>query len=162
VSNERIILHSDLNAFYASVECLYNPQIRIKPVAVCGSTDQRHGIVLAKNDVAKKFGLVTGEAVWQAKQKCPELVTVAPNFDRYMKFSRETRKIYERYSDRIESFGLDECWIDCTGCVSGNGESLAYKIRDTIKNELGITASVGVSWNKIFAKLGSNMKNLMR
>jgi DNA polymerase-4 len=158
VSNERIILHSDLNAFYASVECLYNPQIRQNPVAVCGSADQRHGIVLAKNDAAKKFGIITGEAVWQAKQKCPALVTVAPNFDRYMKFSKETRKIYERYSDRIESFGLDECWIDCTGSITESGESLANEIRNTIKNELGITASIGVSWNKIFAKLGSDMK----
>jgi DNA polymerase-4 len=158
VSTERIILHSDLNAFYASVECLYNPQIRYKPVAVCGSVEQRHGIVLAKNDAAKKFGITTGEAVWQAKQKCPSLVTVEPNFDRYMKFSRETRKIYERYSDRIESFGLDECWIDCTGAIAQDGESIANEIRKTIKNELGLTVSVGVSWNKIFAKLGSDIK----
>ena len=158
LSIERIILHSDLNAFYASVECLYNPQIRQKPVAVCGSAEQRHGIVLAKNDAAKKFGIITGEAVWQAKQKCQSLVTVEPNFDRYMKFSRETRKIYERYSDRIESFGLDECWIDCTGAIAQNGERIANEIRNIIKNELGLTVSIGVSWNKIFAKLGSDMK----
>lgn len=154
---ERVILHSDLNSFYANVECLYNPDIREKPVAVCGSTEQRHGIVLTKNAIAKRYGVSTGEAIWQAKQKCPGLVIVQPNFDRYMRFSREARKIYERYSDRVESFGLDECWLDVTGGAR-SGPEIAEDIRNTIREELGITVSVGVSWNKIFAKLGSDMK----
>lgn len=155
----RVILHSDMNSFYASVECLYHPEIRNKPVAVCGDAEQRHGIVLAKNIPAKKCGVATGEAIWQAKQKCPELVTVSAHYDLYMRVSALARKIYARYTDRIEPFGLDECWLDLTGCVPpGHGEKVAQEIRDTIKNELGITVSVGVSWNKIFAKLGSDYK----
>jgi DNA polymerase-4 len=120
---ERVILHSDMNAFYASVECLYNPEIRDKPVAVCGDVEQRHGIILAKNQHAKKYGVSTGEAIWQAKQKCPQLVTVPANYDLYMRYSIKARKIYERYTDLIESFGLDECWLDMTGSMLfGSGE----------------------------------------
>lgn len=108
---ERVILHSDLNSFYASVECLYNPEIRDKPVAVGGSVEHRHGIILAKNDIAKKFGVKTGEAIWQAKQKCPNLITVPPNYRLYLHFSREARRIYSYYSDQIEPFGIDENWV---------------------------------------------------
>ena len=108
VSNvDRTIIHADMNCFYASVECLYHPELRNKPVAVCGDVEQRHGIVLTKNQIAKKFGVSTGEAIWQAKQKCPNLVTVPAHYDLYMNFSKAARKIYERYSDRIEAFGLD-------------------------------------------------------
>jgi len=157
---ERVILHSDFNCFYASVECFYHPELRDKPVAVCGNVEQRHGIILAKTPQAKKYGVSTGEAIWQAKQKCPGLITVEAHYDLYMKFSSAARKIYERYSDNIEAFGLDENWIDLTGSglLFGSGEKVAEELRQTIKQELGITVSIGVSWNKIFAKLGSDMK----
>lgn len=157
---ERVILHCDLNSFYASVECLYNPAIRNKPVAVCGRQDLRHGIVLTKNQVAKKFGIITGEAIWQAKQKCPQLVVVNPNYSLYLRFSKEAQELYSRYTDQIESFGIDECWLDVTGSVGlfGSGEMIATEIRERMKQELGITVSVGVSFNKIFAKLGSDLK----
>lgn len=156
----RVILHCDLNNFYASVECLYNPDIRDLPVAVCGSQDLRHGIVLAKNYVAKKFGIITGEAIWQARQKCPKLFVVNPNYPLYLRFSREAREIYGRYTNLIESFGIDECWIDVTEStkIYGSGEKIANEIRQAIKEELGVTASIGVSYNKIFAKLGSDLR----
>jgi DNA polymerase-4 len=156
----RVILHSDFNSFYASVECLYHPELREKPVAVCGDVEQRHGIVLAKNQIAKKYGIATGEAIWQAKQKCKELVTLPARYDLYMQFSKAAREIYERYTDLIEPFGLDESWCDVSGCGLHyqSGGQIAHEIRQTIKKELGITVSVGVSWNKVFAKLGSDMK----
>ncbi len=156
----RYILHSDCNGFFASVECLYNPEIRNKPVAVCGDTDMRHGIILAKNEIAKKYNIKTGEAIWQAMEKCPELVTVKPHFDRYIRFSKEATRIYSDYSDRIEPFGIDESWLDLTGCVNSfeEAKAVAEEIRNRIKYELGITVSIGVSFNKIFAKLGSDYK----
>ena len=158
--NPRTVLHVDLNGFYANVECFCNPAIRNVPVIVGGDVELRHGIVLAKNDLAKKYGIITGEAVWQAKQKCPGLVSIKPDFDKYLKFSRLARDIYDRYTDQIESFGIDEVWADVTGSIGlfGDGKSIADEIRATIRRELGITASVGVSFNKIFAKLGSDMK----
>ncbi len=157
---DRVILHSDLNSFYASVECLYNPLIRDKPVAVGGSVEHRHGIILTKNIIAKGFGVKTGEAIWQARQKCPELVVVPPNYSLYLRFSKEAREIYKSYTDLIESFGIDEAWLDVTESVKlfGTGEKIADEIRQRIREELGITASVGVSYNKIFAKLGSDLK----
>lgn len=153
----KTILHSDCNGFYASVECLYHPEIRDKPVAVGGDVDKRHGIILAKNELAKKYHIKTGEAIWQAREKCPELVVTPPHFERYIKFSKMCRRIYADYTDRIEAFGLDEAWLD----VSGNdtdGVKIAHEIRERIKEELGITVSIGVSFNKIFAKLGSDYK----
>ena len=157
---ERVILHSDLNNFYASVECLYRPEIRNRAVAVCGDPAARHGIVLAKNYLAKKSGIQTGEVIWQAQQKCPELVVVAPNYPLYLKFSRLARSIYASYTDQVEAFGLDEAWLDVTGSthIFGSGIEMADEIRERIKLELGVSASVGVSYNKIFAKLGSDMK----
>lgn len=157
---QRTILHIDINGCYASIECLHNPIIRNKPVAVGGDVKARHGIILAKNEYAKKFGIKTGEALWQAKQKCPQLVIVPPNYDLYLRFSRLTRQIYEKYTDRIEPFGLDEAWLDVSGsqCDLADGEKLADEIRRRIKFELGITVSVGVSYNKVFAKLGSDYK----
>ncbi len=157
---ERVILHSDMNGFYASVECLYNPDIRDKPVAVGGNAEQRHGIILAKNELAKKYQVKTGEALWQARQKCPGLVIVPPNYKRYLEFARLSRAIYNTYTDRVEPFGLDEAWLDVGGSIQlfGSGESIANDIRRRIYSELGITASVGVSFNKIFAKLGSDIK----
>lgn len=155
-----VILHSDLNNFYASVECLYNPDLKGKPVAVCGDGELRHGIVLAKNMIAKSFGVKTGEQIWVAKNKCPGLVTIKANFDRYLDFSKKVRNIYSEYTDRIESFGIDECWLDITGSVNlfGGAENIVETIRSRIKSELGVTVSIGVSFNKIFAKLGSDMK----
>jgi DNA polymerase-4 len=156
---ERMILHSDCNSFYASVECLHHPEIRNKPVAVGGDVEQRHGIILAKNQLAKRYNIKTGEALWQAKQKCPDLVIMPPNYHLYMRFSKMARQIYLDYTDQVEPFGLDECWLDVTGsAVKGNGLSIAEEIRARIKYELGITVSIGVSFNKIFAKLGSDYK----
>ncbi len=157
---ERIILHSDLNNFYASVECLYNPSLRGKPVAVAGDPEARHGIVLAKNYAAKAFGVATGNPLWMAKRKCPDIVFVTPHYDLYMKYSQTAREIYSEYTDQVEPYGLDECWLDVTGSTGlfGGGKEIADKLRERIRTELGVTVSVGVSYNKIFAKLGSDMK----
>ena len=157
---DRIILHSDFNNFYASVECLFNPILRGKPVAVAGDVQERHGIVLAKNDLAKQHGVSTGDPLWLARQKCPEIVFTPPHFDRYLRCAKTARDIYAQYTDQVESYGLDECWMDVTGSTRlfGGGRQIADEIRSRIKSELGITASIGVSFNKVFAKLGSDMK----
>lgn len=156
---ERVILHCDFNSFYASVECLHHPEIRKKPVAVGDDAEQRHGIILAKNQLAKRYHIKTGEALWQAKEKCPDLVIVPPHYDLYMRFSKMGHKIYLDYTDQVEPFGLDECWLDVTGSgIRGSGMEIAEEIRRRIKFELGITVSIGVSYNKIFAKLGSDYK----
>ena len=157
---ERIILHSDLNNFYASVECLYRPELRGKPVAVAGDVEKRHGIILAKNELAKKYCVSTGEPLWMAKQKCPDIIFVPPHYDLYLEYSKQARKIYTDYSDYVESYGLDECWLDVSTLIKNiaGGAEVADEIRGRIKSELGITASVGVSFNKIFAKLGSDYK----
>lgn len=155
-----IILHSDMNNFYASVEILYDPTLKNKPVAVTGDEEARHGIVLAKNDLAKQFGIRTGQVLWEARQQCPELVCVPAHYERYLHFSALARDIYISYTDQVESFGLDECWLDVTGSTGlfGDGAAIADDIRNRIRHELGLTASVGVSYNKVFAKLGSDMK----
>ena len=157
---DRVILHCDANSYYASVECLYTPEIRQKPVAVGGSVEARHGIILTKNALAKRCGVKTGEAIWQAKEKCPDLVCVPPDYALYTRFSGKMRRIYEQYSCRVESFGLDEAWIDLTnpGLSFADGVRIADEIRCRIREELGITVSVGVADNKILAKLGSDMK----
>ena len=157
---ERIILHCDLNNFYASVSLLYNQTLINSPVAVCGSVEQRHGIVLAKNEIAKSFGVKTAEAIWEAKRKCPELIILPPLHEKYQEFSEKAKEIYRRYTDMVEPFGIDECWLDVTGSTMlfGSGEEIAHRIRREIKAELGITISVGVSFNKVFAKLGSDMQ----
>lgn len=156
----RIILHSDCNCFYASVECALNPALKGKPVAVSGNPEKRHGIILAKSEEAKKFGVKTGEAIWQARKKCPQLITLPPNFSKYVEYSKSVKEIYYKYTDMVESFGLDEAWLDVTGSTRlfGNGYETAQKIRSRIKKELDITVSIGVSYNKIFAKLGSDYK----
>ena len=156
----RIVLHSDANSYYASVECLYTPSLRGKPMAVCGSVDDRHGIVLAKSEMAKKNGVKTGMAIWQAKQVCPKLEVVPPDYELYMYFSRKLRHIYEDYTNQVEPFGLDECWLDISQRGRGiwEGEWIAQEIRQRMKSELGITVSIGVSFNKVFAKLGSDYK----
>lgn len=156
----RTILHCDLNSFFASVEIRLHPELKGKAVAVCGSVEERHGIVLAKSDLAKAYGVTTGEAVWEAQRKCPDLIIAPPRFDEYMKFSKMARGIYEKYTDMIEPFGMDECWLDVTGSLRlfGSGESIADEIRTRMKAETGLTVSIGVSFNKVFAKLGSDMK----
>ena len=157
---ERIVLHSDANSYYASVECLYTPSLRGKPMAVCGSVDDRHGIVLAKSEAAKKNGVKTGMAIWQARQVCPKLEVVPPDYDLYMHFSRKLRHIYEEYTNQVEPFGLDECWLDISHPNRSihDGEQIAQQIRQRVKDELGLTVSIGVSFNKVFAKLGSDYK----
>ncbi|MGX8702350.1 DNA polymerase IV [Caproiciproducens sp.] len=157
---ERVILHCDLNNFFASVECRDHPELFGKSVAVCGSVEDRHGIVLAKNERAKGFGVKTAEPVWQAKQKCPDLLVVPPHFDRYLYFSGLVKQVYLSYTNQVEAFSIDECWLDVTGSTRlfGNGPEIADQIRDRTKSELGLGVSVGVSFNKIFAKLGSDMK----
>ena len=152
-----MILHCDLNNFYASVECLLNPALRDVPLIVAGNPENRHGVVLAKNEIAKKAGVKTGDTIWEAQQKIRGLVSVAPRFDTYMDFSKKAKEIYTRYTPLVEPFGADECWLDCTGCKQG-GKEIADEIRTVLKKELGLTASAGVSFNKIFAKLGSDLK----
>ena len=156
----RVILHADINNCFASIECLYDASLRGKPVAVAGDVQARHGIILAKTEQAKAMGVRTGEPIWQARQKCPELVTVLPHFDRYLRFSRMTRQIYEEYTDKVEPFGLDEAWLDVTGCEADDetGMRTAEELRRRVKFECGVTISVGAADNKIFAKLGSDMK----
>ncbi len=157
---ERVILHSDCNSFYASVECFLNPELRNIPVSVGGSSERRHGVILASNQHAKKYGVKTGEPLWKARQKCPALTIVEPHHDIYCEYSRMAREIYLEYSDHVEPFGPDEAWIDVTESAGShhNGVKIAEEINQRIKKELGITVSVGVSWNKIFAKLGSDYK----
>ena len=154
---ERHILHSDANCFYASVEMVLNPSLRGKAIAVCGSTENRHGIVLAKSEKAKKAGVKTGMANWQARECCKDLIVVEPHYDYYLKFSKLLHGIYKRYTDLVEPFGMDECWLDITDCKREPIE-IAEEIRKAVKEELGLTVSIGISFNKVFAKLGSDMK----
>lgn len=154
---KRVILHSDCNSFYASVECRNHPALRGKPVAVAGSVEDRHGIILAKTPEAAKYGVQTAEPIFQAQQKCPNLILVPPHFEEYVKISKQIRTFYDTLTDRVEPFGLDECWLDLTGCPCG-GEEAAERIRRFAKEEIGITVSVGVSFNKAFAKLGSDLQ----
>ena len=159
---ERVILHVDMNNFFASVECADKPALWMQPVAVAGDVQARHGIILAKNQVAKGYGVQTGESIAAARQKCPRLVLLPPHMDRYREISDKARAIYAQYTDRVESFGIDECWLDVTGngrlWGEDYGRAIAEEIRCRIKAELGVTVSVGVSFNKIFAKMGSDYK----
>lgn len=175
---ERIIIHADLNNFYASVERKLCPSLVGKPIAVCGNREERRGIVLAKSEEAKRCGVKTGDTVWQAQRKCPDIVVVPPRFDEYMKYSRLVKSVYARYTDLIESYGIDECWLDISRSTlmfpafdrkytEVNGERyytdeylrfLGDTIRCAVKEELGVTVSCGVSFNKAFAKLGSDLK----
>ena len=160
MAQERIILHSDLNCFYASVETMLAPVLRDKAVAVCGSTVDRHGIVLAKSEKAKKAGIKTGMVNWEAQKLCPGIIIVPPQYQEYLKYSKLIHEIYSRFTDQVEPYGMDECWLDVTATASlkGKGLEIAEKIRRSVKEELGLTVSIGVSFNKIFAKLGSDMK----
>ncbi len=157
---DRTILHCDMNGFYASVELLALPELRGRPMAVCGNPEYRHGIILAKSEEAKACGVVTAETVWQAKKKCPDLILVRPHHDRYRFYSQKINGIYERFTDMIEPFSIDESWLDVTGSqrLFGTGKEIADKIRFTVREELELTLSVGVSYNKVFAKMGSEYK----
>ena len=157
---DRVILHCDMNGFFASVELLSHPELKDRPMAVCGSPDKRHGIILAKNELAKKAGVVTAETVWQALKKCPDLHLVPPHMSKYKHYSRLINEIYQRFTDMVEPFSIDESWLDVTASQSlfGSGKEMADTIRETVKGELGLTLSAGVSFNKIFAKMGSEYK----
>lgn len=160
--DDRIILHSDCNCFYASVEMLHNPALRDVPMAVGGDVEARHGIVLTANYIAKRCGVKTGMALWQAKKACKDVVFVSPHYDDYIRFSKLARNIYGEYTDKVEPYGLDESWLDITDSArmlgTGDGMDIASEISSRIKKELGITVSIGVSWNKIYSKFGSDYK----
>ena len=158
---DRVILHCDLNSFYASVELLDHPELRDRPVAVCGDPNSRHGIILAKNEPAKRYKVQTAETIWQARRKCPELVLLPAHHWKYRDYSRRVNAVYERYTDLVEPFGIDESWLDVTNSLhlfGGDAKALADTLRERIKREFGLTISVGVSFNRAFAKLGSDYK----
>lgn len=157
---DRVILHCDCNSFFASVECVLNPKLKNLPMAVCGDDQNRHGIILAKNELAKEYGVKTAETIFQATEKCPNLVLTKSHHSAYREFSKRVNEIYLKYTDYVEPFGIDESWLDVTNTqkVFGSGYEIADKIRREIKEKIGITISVGVSFNKVFAKLGSDYK----
>ena len=157
---KRIIFHIDQNCYFASVEMISRPELRNVPMAVAGDVKVRHGIILAKNEQAKKYGIKTAEAIWQAKAKCPDLVLVDAHHGKYEFYSKKLREMYSEYTDRVEPFGLDECWLDMTGIVKDyqEAEEIAFEIRQRVKEEFKLTCSVGISFNKVFAKLGSDYK----
>ncbi len=159
--NERTILHSDVNNFFASVECVSKPELKNKPVAVTGNPEKRTGIILAKNEIAKSFGVKTGQTIYEAQKLCPELVCLPPHYSLYEKISKKLHAVYLEYTDLVEPIGLDECWLDVTSSknvLKKTGEQIAYEIKERIKKEFGFTVSVGVSFSKIYAKLGSDLK----
>ena len=149
-----------MNSFFASVELIEHPELKEKPVAVCGDPDSRHGIILAKNEPAKAFGIVTAETVSQARRKCPDLILLPPHHDKYRHYSRLINAVYYQYTDMVEPFSIDESWLDVTASVKlfGSGRDIADRIRERVRSELGLTLSAGVSYNKIFAKMGSEYK----
>lgn len=157
---ERTILHCDCNGFYASVECVLHPEFRTVPMAVCGDPESRRGIILAKNELAKQYGIKTAETIWQAKRKCPQLLLAPAHHDQYALFSKRINEIYQRYTDLVEPFSIDESWLDVTGSreLFGDGPKIADELRKVVREETGVTISVGVSFNKVFAKLGSDYK----
>lgn len=158
---ERVILHCDQNCFFASVELLSHPDLRDVPMAVCGDPASRHGIILAKNEPAKRFGVQTAETVWQARRKCPGLVLLPPHHKLYREYSVRVNELYGQYTDLVEPFGIDESWLDITGSMhlfGGDPVAIADELRRRVREELGLSISVGVSFNKIFAKLGSDYK----
>lgn len=157
---DRVILHCDANNFFASVETISKPELKNKPVAVSGNVQKRTGIILAKNELAKKYGVKTGDAIWQAKEKCPDLICLPPHHDLYEVYSEKLKKIYYDYTDQVEPFGIDECWLDVSGSLRlfKSGDEIAEQIKERVKKELNLTVSIGVSFCKAFAKLGSDYK----
>lgn len=160
MEKDRVILHCDMNSFFCSVELLDHPELKDKPCAVSGSVEDRHGIILAKNDLAKKFNVLTAETVWQAKRKCPDLILLPSHHEKYREYFYKINEIYLRFTDLVEPFSIDESWLDVTGSTKlfGDGKTIGDTIRETVKRELGLTLSCGVSYNKIFAKMGSDYK----
>ncbi len=160
INTKRTILHCDLNNFFASCECMLNPELKDVPMAVAGYEESRTGIILAKNNLAKKYNIKTAETIWQARKKCPNLVIVHPHMELYKEYSKKVKNIYYEYTDLVEPFGIDECYLDVTNSkkLFGDGEKIAEILRTRIKKEFGLTISVGVSFNKVFAKLGSDYK----
>ncbi len=158
--NDRTVLHVDCNSFFASVETVFDPSLAHVPMAVAGDEEARHGIILAKNELAKRYGIITAETVWSARKKCPSLVLVPPRHGEYARYSAMVRRIFAEYTDLIEPFGIDEAWLDVTGsrALFGDGKTIAERIRQEVKEKIAITVSVGVSFNKVFAKLGSDYK----
>ena len=159
-NNDRLILHCDLNNFYASVECVTHPEWKDIPLAVAGNPEKRHGVILAKNELAKAKGIRTGDTIWQAKQKEPKLLCVPPHFSDYMRYSKEVFDIYTRFTSQVEPFGPDECWLDVTHSTNlfGTGRQMADEIRAVVKRETNLTLSAGVSFNKVFAKMASDIR----
>ena len=158
---DRVILHCDCNAFYASVELLDHPALADRPVAVGRDDGSRHGIILAKNEPAKRMGVKTAQTIWQARRLCPDLVLLAPHHEKYREMSRRINRLYGRYTDLVEPFSVDESWLDATGSLhlfAASGKELADRLREEVRRQFGITISVGVSYNKVFAKLGSDYK----
>ncbi|MDR1359121.1 MAG: hypothetical protein LBJ48_07225 [Coriobacteriales bacterium] len=156
---DRVILHVDMNSFYAGVEQAEHPELRGKPIAVAGKQELRHGIILTRSIEAKPYGIKTAEAIWEARQKCPDLIVVAPNYKLYQRYSAMARGIYYQYSDLVEPFGLDECWVDLSGSLNlhgGNARLVAEELSERVKAELGVTVSIGIGWDKITAKFGSD------
>ncbi len=160
MSEKKVILHIDANNFYASVEACLDPDLKGKAIAVSGDPEKRHGIILAKSELAKKCGVTTGEVIWQAQRKCPNLILVPPHHNEYVKFSKRLFDVYTQYTDRVEPFSIDECWLDVTHSLKlfKSGEAIAEEIRRRAKEEIGVSVSIGVSFTKIFSKLGSDMK----
>lgn len=164
----RTILHSDMNCFYASVEMMLNPELQGKAVAVCGSTENRHGIVLAKSEKAKQAGIKTGMVNWEAKRLCPDLILVPPQYEQYLKYSNMAREIYQEYTDLVEPYGMDECFLDVTASqvLYGSGKEIADQIRCRMKNELGLTVSIGISsiaknnFSSFSSRIGSENKQI--
>ncbi len=160
MTDDRIILHVDQNCFFASVGMIYHPEYRNVPMAVAGDAKTRHGIILAKNQLASGYGVKTAEAIWQAQAKCPDLVLIPPEYEKYELYSKKLKYMYTEYTDRVEPFGLDECWLDMTGILEDFDEAkeFADELRRRVREEFKLTCSVGVSFNKCFAKLGSDYR----
>ena len=157
---DRVILHCDCNSYFASVECIDHPELREVPMAVCGDPESRRGIILAKNELAKKYGVQTAETIWQAKRKCPDLVLVPPSRGKYDFYCEKINALYAEYTDQVERFSIDESWLDVTGSVGlfGDGKTIADELRRRVREQFDLTISAGVSFNKVFAKLGSDYK----
>lgn len=159
---QRLIFHCDCNNFFASCECLDHPELKSVPLAVAGDPENRVGVVVAKNELAKKYGVKTTDTVWQAKRKCPDLVFVPPRHHLYKEISNRINDIYHEYTEYVEPASIDESYLDMTGAPDFFGmtaREMADALRDRIRTEIGVTISVGVSFNKIFAKMGSDYKN---
>lgn len=156
---EREILHCDINYCYAQIEENRQPQLKRVPLAVGGSAQERRGIILAKNPLAAQSGVKTGETLQEALGKCPSLHIVPPDFDRYRWYGEQVKKLYRGYSDQVEDYGLDEAWLDVTGCrrLWGSGWQIAHQIQRQVEKQIGLTISVGLSYNKVFAKMASDL-----